>query len=111
MGEFVKGDVVITPFPFSDLKSSIKRPALAIAVLKGEDIIFCQITSKEHLEDPYQINLTDKDFSSGKLNIKSFIKPSIVFTLRKSIILYKAGRIKNNKILEVEDKLCKIIRK
>ncbi len=85
MERFVKGEVVVTPFPFSDLKSSIKRPALIVANLKGEDIILCQITSKNH-PDPYQIFLNQNDFSNGGLKINSFIKPSILFTLRNSII-------------------------
>jgi mRNA interferase MazF len=109
MERFVKGDVVVTPFPFSDLKSSIKRPALVVANLKGEDIILCQITSKDH-PDPYQILLNQNDFSNGGLKINSFIKPSILFTLRDSIILYKAGKINKNKIKEVEDKICNIIK-
>ncbi len=109
MERFVKGDIVVTPFPFSDLKSSIKRPALIVANLRGDDLILCQITSKKH-PDPYQIMLNQKDFSDGSLNITSFIKPSILFTLRKSIILYKAGKINKNKIKEVEDKICNIIR-
>lgn len=109
MEKFVKGDVVVTPFPFSDLKSSIKRPALVVANLKGEDLILCQITSRKH-PDPYQIILNQKDFSEGNLNIISFIKPSILFTLRDSIIIYKIGKINRNKIKEVEDKICKIVR-
>ncbi len=109
MERFVKGDVVVTPFPFSDLKSSVKRPALVVADLKGEDIILCQITSKDH-PDPYQIQLNKNDFSNGGLKIVSFIKPSILFTLRNSIIFYKAGKINKNKIKEVEDKICNIIR-
>jgi len=109
MERFVKGDVVVTPFPFSDLKSLIRRPALVVATLKGNDLILCQITSKEHL-DPYQILLNQKDFSNGGLNINSFIKPSILFTLRDSIILYKVGKINRNKIKEVENKICNIIR-
>ena len=28
MGRFVKGDVVVVPFPFSDLSASKRRPAL-----------------------------------------------------------------------------------
>ena len=110
-GEICKGDVVVTPFPFSDLTSSIKRPALVIAKLKGEDLILCQITSKEHISDPYQIQLNPKDFSQGGLKINSFIKPSILFTLRKSIILYTLGRVNKKKIGEVENNLCKIIKK
>jgi mRNA interferase MazF len=39
MGRFIRGDVVVTPFPFSDLTASKKRPALVIAELKGDDII------------------------------------------------------------------------
>ncbi len=45
MGRFVKGDVVIMPFPFSDLSASKKRPALVVASLAGDDVILCQITS------------------------------------------------------------------
>ena len=109
MERFVKGDLVVTPFPFSDLSSLVKRPALVVANLKGEDLILCQITSRSH-PDPYQVTLSQKDFSSGSLNVASFIKPSILFTLRSSIILYRAGKINKNKIREVEEKICGIIK-
>ena len=35
MERFVKGDVVVIPFPFSDLSGSKRRPALVISNLKG----------------------------------------------------------------------------
>jgi mRNA interferase MazF len=40
MGEFVKGDVVVVLFPFSDLSNAAKkRPALVIAPLScGRDV-------------------------------------------------------------------------
>ena len=41
MEELVKGDVVVLPFPFSDLSASKKRPALVVATLRGDDIILC----------------------------------------------------------------------
>ena len=44
MGAFVKGDVVVAPFPFSDLSATKKRPALVVATLTGDDVILCQIT-------------------------------------------------------------------
>ncbi len=46
MAEFVKGDVVVVPFPFSDLTQAKRRPALVIATLAGDDLILCQITSR-----------------------------------------------------------------
>jgi mRNA interferase MazF len=109
MERFVKGDIVVTPFPFSDLTSSVKRPALIVATLKGDDVILCQITSKER-KDPYHVSLNKKDFLQGGLKVDCFIKPSILFTLRTSIILYKAGKINKNKIKEVEDRICEIIK-
>lgn len=46
MEKFIKGDVVILSFPFSDLSSSKKRPALILADITGDDYIMIQITSK-----------------------------------------------------------------
>lgn len=45
MAKFVKGDVVVIPFPFSDLSQAKRCPALVLAGLSGDDIILCQITS------------------------------------------------------------------
>jgi len=56
MARFIKGDIVVVPFPFSDLSTSKKRPALVLADLPGNDIILCQITSKL-VKDVYAINL------------------------------------------------------
>jgi mRNA interferase MazF len=39
--QFVKGDVVVVPFPFSDLSTVKRRPALAVAALGGDDVILC----------------------------------------------------------------------
>lgn len=39
MAKFVKGDVVVVPFPFSDLSSTKRRPALVFATLTGNDLI------------------------------------------------------------------------
>ncbi len=109
MERFVKGDIVVTPFPFSNLTSSVRRPVLVVTNLKGDDVILCQITSKEHKEDSYQISLNKEDFEKGGLKVESFIKPSILFTIRNSIILYKVGRLNKNKIKKVEDAICRII--
>lgn len=46
MARFVVSDVVIVPFPFSDLSDAKWRPALVLATLMGNDLILCQITSQ-----------------------------------------------------------------
>ena len=63
MERFVKGDIVVVLFPFSDLSDSKRRPALVLADLIGDDIILCQITSKD-VSDIYSIPLVQNDFSN-----------------------------------------------
>jgi mRNA interferase MazF len=52
----VKGDEVVVPFPFSGLSAATRRPALAVAVLPGDDLILCQITSQT-VRDEFAIPL------------------------------------------------------
>ena len=68
MEEFVKGDVVVLPFPFSDLSKSKKRPALVAAILEGDDMVLCQITSEARV-DNHSIALASSDFKKGSLNL------------------------------------------
>jgi len=102
METFVKGDVVVVPFPFSDLSASKKRPALVAANIEGDDLILCQITSSSAI-DGYSVVIDDSDFRKGALNLASVVRPNRMFTADKSIILYKAGSLKQSKINEVEN--------
>jgi mRNA interferase MazF len=96
---FVKGDVVVVPFPFSDLTHSKRRPALIVAELEEDDLILCQITSRE-IKDKYAISLEEKDFESGILKQKSNIRPNRIFTADRHIVIYRAGHLKPDKIKE-----------
>ncbi len=109
MEKFVKGDIIVIPFPFSDLSNTKKRPAVVISVLDGNDLILCQITSSR--KDDYSIKLDNKDFLEGSLDIESNIRPNKLFTADKSLILYKIGMLKENKITEIIQKIEQIIRK
>ena len=107
MERFVKGDVVVLPFPYTDLSTTKKRPALVTAALKGDNIILAQITTKKR-DDEDIINLKKSDFVSGIIKIDSYIMPSIIFTAESFSVDYKAGKLKQEKIKEVEKKLVEI---
>ena len=107
MGKFVKGNVVI-PFPFSDLSSNKRRPALILANLEGNDIILCQITSK-NINDTYSIKLLTNEFIDGNLNQDSNIRPNRLFTANENIIVYKIGTISIDKMKAVTEKTIKIL--
>lgn len=109
MARFVKGDVVVIPFPFSDLSQSKRRPALVIAPLEGDDAILCQLTSKT-IKDTYAISVDDTDFASGNLKQPGNIRPNRLFTADAHIILYRVGSLKKEKMAEVTDRLVRIVK-
>lgn len=108
MATFVKGDVVIVPFPFSDLTQAKRRPALVVAVLRGEDLILCQITS-QLVRDQYALNLNSDGFESGSLQQSSNLRPNRLFTAAQQIVLYKAGHLNLEKTNEVIAKIIEIL--
>lgn len=108
MERFVKGSVVVIPFPFSDISGSKKRPALVLADLKGNDIILCQITS-QNINDEYSISLSDSDFDKGSLNKISNVRPNRLFTADKNIIIYKLGNINKSKHNQVVKAIIKLL--
>jgi len=107
--KFVKGDVVVVPFPFSDLTRAKKRPALVISKLKGNDVILCQITS-QNVKDEYAISLREEDFVSGRLRKDSNVRPNRIFTADSHIVLYSVGHLKEDKISSVIEKIIAILR-
>lgn len=110
MERFVKGDVVVIPFPFSDLSASKKRPAVVVANLPGHDYIVAQITSVSRT-DECAISLEEKDFFSGKPPYSSKIRPNKLFTADRSLIAYKAGTLAKRKIKQIQNALIKIVSK
>jgi mRNA interferase MazF len=108
MEKFVKGDIVVIPFPYSDLSNSKRRPALVLSNLKGDDIILCQITSKS-IKDNYAIRLNDSSFEKGSLNQISNIRPNRIFTADKHIIVRNIGRINKDIYQKVSNKIADLI--
>ena len=52
MGPFAIRQVVLLPFPFSDLTASKLRPALVLANSGKGDWVLCQITSNPYASSP-----------------------------------------------------------
>jgi mRNA interferase MazF len=107
MGQFVKGDIVVLPFPFSDLSGSKRRPAVILATLPGDDIILSQITSK-NVYDTLSIMIEADDIDGGSLAQTSNMRPNKLFTAEESLILYKVGALKPDKLKTAIDKVVEI---
>jgi mRNA interferase MazF len=55
------------------------------------------------------VSLESSDFSSGGLLKSSRIRPARVFTANESLILYRAGHVHDQKVLEVLERLVAIL--
>ena len=105
MGAPSVGDVVIIPFPYSDLSQSKRRPALVLADVGRGDFLLCQITSKRY-DDLNALPLNQSDFLTGGINRDSFIRGAKLFTGSEALILGVAGHLTESKLSEV---ICQLI--
>ena len=81
-------DIVLIPFPYTDLTGKSLRPALIISnkkLNKSEDRLCCLITSKETIEG---LIIKEKDLEKS-LPYKSWVKPHRIFTVSSKIIKKK----------------------
>ena len=84
--------VVLLPFPFSDLSASKLRPALVLADAGRGDWLLCQITSQPYA-DAQAVELGATDFTSGGLQRISYARPAKLFTAHASLITNVSGEL------------------
>ena len=92
MGTFATRQVVLLPFPFSDLRASKLRPALVMAHAGKGDWVLCQITSNAYA-DPDAITLAEADFFAGGLQRVSYARASKLFTAHESLFQRAVGQL------------------
>lgn len=93
MEKLIVGSVVVTSFPFSDLRAHKNRPALVLGFSDFNDIVLCQITSISD-GDLQKVKLTANSFGKGGLPTDSYVRPDKIFTADMSLISKNIGIIK-----------------
>ena len=104
MGKPVAGEVVVFPFPQTNLQSGKRRPALVVADLAGTTWCSVRLPGRR-VSMVTPIPLVPSDFERGRLAVDSFIRANRLFTVEQSVILYTAGKIKDAKLQEVKSKI------
>jgi len=103
------GDVVLVPFPFTDLSQSKVRPAVSLADAGRGDWILCQITSSPY-GDPRAVSLGTSDFVLGGLLVASYARPGKLFTAHHTLLVKSVGRLKDSAFRVVLDAIVDLIR-
>ena len=100
MEGLISGDIVILPFPFTDLERSKSRPAIVLGSSVEGSYILCQITT-QFQQGPHTITLNLEDFTQGSLSKSSFVRVDMIFTVIPSRIKQKAGHVNSKYVRRV----------
>lgn len=107
-------DIVFIHYPFTDLTSTKKRPAVVLSNSKyhsqNEDLICCAITSNPR-EYANSVKVTNTDLESGNLKYDSRVKPNKIFSLYRGLVIKTLAKLniaRSKEIIEQLDILIEI---
>jgi mRNA interferase MazF len=102
---FERGDLLLVPYPFSDLSASKRRPVLALTIPDSYgDFIALQVTSRPKLE--HTLALADSDLVHGALPVASFVRTDRIVTLNASLVVKVFGRVSERVLGEAVERFC-----
>ena len=100
-----KGDIVLVPFPFTNLSDAKIRPCLVLAEAEY-DVTVSFITTQTGWGD--QASVAIKSSDSNGLKKDSLIRLNKLAILDKELIIGILGALSNSEIIAVNEKLKEI---
>ncbi len=101
-----KGDIVLIPFPFTDLSGSKLRPAVVLYA-NDLDVTVSFITSNLRWKNKFDLVL--KKSKSNGLKVDSILKTSKIATLDKDLVAGKLGSLSIYEISEMNEEMIKML--
>jgi mRNA interferase MazF len=107
---FRQGDIVLVPFPFTDLSGAKQRPALVISPERlnnqRADLVVVALTSQipaTFSED--ELLLSNADMAVGGLPKRSVVRLAKIFTIHQALIRQKLGQLPEATVKSILQKL------
>lgn len=98
----MKGDIVLIPFPFTDLSQSKLRPAIVLWIdSSGRDVTVCFISSQrvDNLTDhEFLLDCADPEFLSNGLKVSSKVRVTRIATIECQLVTRRLGRLGSGQI-------------
>jgi mRNA interferase MazF len=103
----IKGDIILIPFPFTDLTGVKNRPALILAETDS-DITVSFITTQIKWEDEFDLRI--EPTKENGLKKTSLIRLSKLSTIDKDLVIGRLGRLTDQEIVSLNKYLIKLLR-
>lgn len=101
-----KGDIVLIPFPFSDLTGKKLRPALVLCS-SPQDISVCFITTQFQWKDKFDFEINPT--KGNGLKKSSIVRISKFATLDKELVIGRLGTLEQEYIEDLNQGLIKVL--
>lgn len=109
MTTYNKKDIILVPFPFSELTYAKKRPALILANIPTRDELICMMLTSTKNTDP-AVDIPIKNLTDTGLPKPTVARTSRLFTLKSSIVNKRIGKIADNEFNIIVDKLIQLLK-
>ena len=97
---YKRGDIILVPFPFTDLSASKRRPALVVSPEhindRMQDLVVVAITSQ--LTDQGAVLIEQGDCVDGTLPKTSVVKLAKLFTIHSTLVLKSICALRAEKL-------------
>src|SRR3954452_10815828 len=92
-----RGDLLLVPFPFSDLSATKRRPVLALTAPDSYgDFIALPVTSRPQAE--HGLPIAGSDLVTGSLPAQSWVRTNRIVTLNISLVIKTVGRVSERSV-------------
>lgn len=109
---YEQGEILIIPFPFSDLSSIKQRPVVVLSnnkdIALSEDIIVCGITSQLK-EKNHSITIDNTNLEKGTIPKISNIRVDKLFTVHKESIIKKLAKLNKKTYAHVKKEFMSLV--
>ncbi len=102
---FERGDLLLVPFPFTDLSAAKRRPVLALTAPDSYgDFIALPVTSRPQTE--HGIPLAAADLVRGRLPAPSWIRTDRIVTLNATLVVKSIGQVSGRALDAAVERFC-----
>ena len=102
------GEVVLIPFPFSDLQATKRRPVLVLRSCDGfGDFLAAAITSQAGHQHGFIFSAND--LADGELPKTSWGRVSKLYTLNRDCVVNRFGTLNPEAFAKVHEEICRAV--